>query len=66
LKLRTVAGNIRLILSDTCLQLQKQIYTQQMEHLQKQIETQMRIVQKPEPMPAPAPAAKPAKPDKPD
>ena len=66
LKLRTVAGNIRLILSDTCLQLQKQIYTQQMEHLQKQIETQMRIVQKPEPTPAPAPAAKPAKPDKPD
>jgi hypothetical protein len=64
LKLRTVAGNIRLILSDTCLQLQKQIYKQQMEHLQKQMEVQMRTLPKPEP--APAPAAKPAKPAKPD
>jgi hypothetical protein len=70
LKLRTVAGNIRLILSDTCLQLQKQIYKQQMEHLQRQMEVQMRtvekILQKPGAAPAPAPAAKAAKPDKPD
>jgi DUF4097 and DUF4098 domain-containing protein YvlB len=62
LKLRTVAGNIRLILSDTCLQLQKQIYKQQMEHLQRQVEFHLRTITTPKPAPAP----KPSKPEKPD
>jgi hypothetical protein len=61
LRLRTVAGNIRLVLSDTCMQLQKQAYKQQMEQLQQQLKAALapraERPEKPE---------KPAKPEKPD
>jgi hypothetical protein len=43
LRLRTVAGNIRLILSDANKQLE--LYKQQMEQIQEQLALQMRMVQ---------------------
>jgi hypothetical protein len=56
LRLRTAAGNIRLILSDTCLQLQKQVYQQQMEKLR----TQLRMhLAPPPPLPEPSPSQPP-------
>ena len=58
LRLRTVAGNIRLVLSDTCMQLQKQAYKQQMEQLQQQLKAAL--------APKPEKPEKPGKPDKPD
>jgi len=42
LRLRTVAGNIKLILSDTCWPLQKQMFKQQMEQLQQQLRMHQR------------------------
>lgn len=64
LRLRTVAGNIKLVLSDTCQQLQKQVYKQQMEQLKRQIKALPRPPQPPQPdsqlaTPKPAEAPKP-------
>jgi putative adhesin len=42
LHLRTAAGNIKLILSDTCWQLQKQMFKRQMEQLQQQLRLHQR------------------------
>jgi hypothetical protein len=44
LRLRTVAGNIRLILSDSKKQIE--IYKQHMEQIQQQLETQLRMVER--------------------
>ena len=66
LRLRTTAGNIRLVLSDTCLQLQQQVYKQQMEQLKRQLR---RMTPAPAAQPAPQaqpPAAAPPAPPKPD
>jgi hypothetical protein len=57
LRLRTVAGNIRLIVSDTCLQLQKQVYQQQMEKLRTQL--RMHLAPPPPPLPEPPPSQPP-------
>lgn len=43
IRLRTVAGNIRLVVSDTNKQLQ--LYRQQMEQLQQKLELQLRMLQ---------------------
>jgi DUF4097 and DUF4098 domain-containing protein YvlB len=43
LRLRTVAGNIRLILSDSSKQVQ--IYRQQMEQIQQKLATQLRMIE---------------------
>lgn len=54
LRLRTVAGNIQLLLSDTSRQMQ--ILKQQMERIQKQVEEQLRAAQAPAPPPPNPPA----------
>lgn len=46
IRLRTVAGNIRLALADSNKQLQ--IYKEQMEQLQKSLELQLRVLQPPQ------------------
>jgi hypothetical protein len=48
LHLRTMAGNIRLALSDTSKQMQ--IYKQQMEQLQQELEHQLQVLESPQPV----------------